>query len=337
MTDDKVKLILENSQLFKDCNSKIIVDKLKRFKIEIYNKNDSLFKQLDQSDSILIILKGSVDLYSDQSFIAKRTDFEIIGELGVIGESPRTTDAVCSSDRLELIKIEDEEFYQMLKADFQIFQNLLKILADKLRQTTYYQTLLAKKEQELNSEINKRKSAEKEFRKLAHYDVLTGLPNRFLLNDRLQMEISKSERYLNLFAVLFIDLDLFKQVNDTMGHQMGDYVLIETAKRLLKSVRRMDTVARLGGDEFIVLTPKIKTLKDISAIAKRIMNSLTEEIIFEDKVAVVTASIGIAIFPYDGKTIKELLNSSDSAMYYAKDGGKNNYKYYSKSYPLENI
>ncbi len=335
MNEDKVQLVLKNSELFKNCHNDIIISKLKQFKIKTYKKDESIFKQLDHSDSILIILKGTVELYSDNLLIATRNDFEIIGELGVIGESPRTTDAICSSDKVELIKIEDKIFYQMLTSEFQIFQNLLKILADKLKQTTYYQTLLAKKEQELHSEINKRVKAEKEFRRLAHYDILTGLPNRFLLNDRLQMEISKSERYKNLFAILFIDLDQFKYVNDTMGHQMGDFVLIQTAKRLLSSVRKMDTVARLGGDEFIIITPKINSIKDVSRIVERIMDSITKEIRFEDKFARVTASIGIAIYPFDGKTIRELLEYSDIAMYYAKENGKNDYKFYSKSYPFD--
>ncbi|MDD2652542.1 MAG: EAL domain-containing protein [Sulfurimonas sp.] len=163
----------------------------------------------------------------------------------------------------------------------------------------------------------------------AHHDALTGLPNRILFNDRLGQAIIKAERQKTEFALFFIDLDRFKQINDSLGHIFGDKVLKVIAKRLLGVVRREDSLSRLGGDEFTLLAEDLKQEIDISALAKKIIAVLAEPILIEDNTLYVTTSIGISIFPKDNTNADNLLKYADAAMYRAKEEGRNNFQYYS--------
>lgn len=163
----------------------------------------------------------------------------------------------------------------------------------------------------------------------AHHDALTGLPNRILFADRLGQAIVKAERQKTEFALFFIDLDRFKQINDSLGHTFGDKVLKVIAKRLLGVVRREDSLSRLGGDEFTLLAEDLKQEIDISALAKKIIAVLAEPIIIEDNTLYITSSIGISIFPKDNVDADNLLKYADAAMYRAKEEGRNNFQYYS--------
>ncbi len=163
----------------------------------------------------------------------------------------------------------------------------------------------------------------------AHHDALTGLPNRILFADRLGQAIVKAERQKSEFALFFIDLDRFKQINDSLGHTFGDKVLKVIAKRLLRVVRREDSLSRLGGDEFTLLAEDLKSEIDISALAKKIIATLAEPIIIEDNTLYITSSIGISIFPKDNLEADNLLKYADAAMYRAKEEGRNNFQYYS--------
>ncbi len=178
-------------------------------------------------------------------------------------------------------------------------------------------------------DIKERKEREEQLEIHAHYDALTGLANRALFIDRLKELLKKrftSDRY---HSVLFIDLDCFKDVNDALGHNAGDEVLVETAKRITRSVRRGDTVARLGGDEFTVLLENIHSPYEAQRIAQKIVNALREPFKLKGEEANVTTSVGIAIAPNDGRTHDELLNCADKAMYRAKAKSKNRYEFYS--------
>jgi len=181
----------------------------------------------------------------------------------------------------------------------------------------------------LSEAIIRRNAAEDEMEHMAHFDLLTGLPNRPLLYDRLGMALAHARREKKKLAVLFLDLDGFKAVNDRFGHQAGDTVLQEVAHRLQQCVgRQTDTVARLGGDEFALLLTAITQTQDAEMIAAKLIASLGEPIKLNDgQPCGIGASIGIAIYPENGLTQDELLSNSDAAMYAAKENGKNNYRF----------
>ena len=165
-------------------------------------------------------------------------------------------------------------------------------------------------------------------RHLAFHDALTDLPNRALLTERLERHMALAERERRGVAVLFLDLDRFKWVNDTLGHEVGDEVLKRVAQKLQALLRHTDTVARLGGDEFVILLDNPAHKNEVAEIAQRIIVSINEPMNFAEKIAQVGTSIGIALFPIDGKTPADLLKNADSAMYAAKNGGKNTYRFF---------
>ena len=162
----------------------------------------------------------------------------------------------------------------------------------------------------------------------AHHDALTGLPNRVLFNDRLVQAIEKSKRNSSKFALLFIDLDHFKEINDSLGHETGDEILKIVSERLQETIRDEDTVARLGGDEFTIILEELNEAQDASTIATKILNILSKSIDVKKNILYVSSSIGISIYPNDGESAQNLLKFADSAMYKAKDEGRNNYQYY---------
>jgi diguanylate cyclase (GGDEF)-like protein/PAS domain S-box-containing protein len=182
----------------------------------------------------------------------------------------------------------------------------------------------------MGRDITDRKGAEFEFHQLAYYDILTSLPNRSLLNDRLSQALAQAGRDGRFVAVLFLDLDRFKSVNDTLGHAAGDQLLMIIAGRLLDCMRESDTVARLGGDEFVVVLNAIEHEDDIVTVAEKILSVLSEPVQLEKQEIFPTASIGISLFPNDGNDVNGLLKNADMAMYQAKDQGRNNYQFYSQ-------
>lgn len=190
-------------------------------------------------------------------------------------------------------------------------------------------------------DISERKRSEREIHRLAYYDSLTGLPNRVLFKDRVTQALAHARRYQSTLAVLFLDLDRFKVINDTLGHNVGDILLKQVADRLMDSIRHSDSIgrsvekdnthalARLGGDEFTVLLTNIRDIRDAGTVARRILEALAKSFLIEGHEVSVTVSVGIAIFPTDGDSVDLLLKSSDIAMYHAKEQGRNNYQYYS--------
>ena len=179
--------------------------------------------------------------------------------------------------------------------------------------------------------VTERLKSEEKILHQAHFDSLTDLPNRFLSLDRLSNLIIDAKRKSEMLAVLFIDLDEFKKVNDTMGHETGDKLLIEAADRLLKVVRIGDTVGRLGGDEFIVLLSGLANATDALAVVDNLILKFRDAFEIGGRELILTASIGISIFPDDGENASELLRNSDSAMYHAKELGRNTYSYYTEA------
>ncbi|MBF0195922.1 MAG: EAL domain-containing protein [Magnetococcales bacterium] len=178
------------------------------------------------------------------------------------------------------------------------------------------------------SDISRIKATEQRLEQLAFYDPLTNLPNRMLFQDRLTLEFEDARRHHKQIAVMFIDLDRFKIVNDTLGHAAGDQLLIEISRRLTDCVRSSDTVSRLGGDEFTVILTDIEDGKGVAHIASKIIFSLQKTVEIKEHHAHVGASIGIAIFPDDGEDFETITKHADVAMYHAKDSGRGNFKFF---------
>lgn len=248
----------------------------------------------------------------------------------VIGKTP----AVLSSGR------HGKDFYQQMwdeltrKGNWQgevwnrrkngeVFPELLTIAAihDEAGSVTHYASLF--------SDISRIKENEEHIRNLAYYDPLTALPNRRLFNDRLSVAIAHAHRYQSQLAVMFVDLDRFKRINDSLGHDVGDHLLQEVALRLGDAVREDDTVARMGGDEFIIMLSDVSELEEVISIARRIIELMGEPVCIDAHELLVTCSLGISVYPEDGEDIDTLVKNADTAMYRAKDAGRNSYQLYS--------
>ena len=178
-------------------------------------------------------------------------------------------------------------------------------------------------------DITERKEAEEVINFQAYHDLLTHLPNRVLLKDRLSLAISHAQRNKRKLAVMFLDLDRFKLVNDTLGHTMGDRLLKAVANRLLSCLRSGDTLSRFGGDEFTLLLPEVRTRDDVVVIATKILDRLTAPFVIDGHELFVGASIGVAMYPEAGDTVESLIQNSDIAMYHVKGRGKNGYQFFS--------
>jgi len=179
--------------------------------------------------------------------------------------------------------------------------------------------------------ISERKAAEVKIHQLAYYDNLTQLPNRTLLQDRLIHSIADAKRFEHHLGVMFIDLDHFKKVNDTLGHHVGDLLLQEAAERLRDSIRENDTVARLGGDEFLVVLSGYRTSLNVPHIAQKILKNLSAPYLIDGNELVLTGSVGISIYPQDGLTADDLMRNADMAMYAAKNEKGDSFQFYSES------
>ena len=195
----------------------------------------------------------------------------------------------------------------------------------------------------VSKDITEHRKTEEQVRFLAYFDSLTGLPNRFFFKELLDRALSHAERHKLILATLFLDVDNFKRINDTLGHDIGDELLQAVTSRLLKSVRSSDsisranentisnTLSRLGGDEFVVLLSEIADAPDAAVVARRLLKDISEPYMLKGHKIIITASIGISVYPSDGEDAQSLLKYADLAMYHAKDTGKNNYQYYTES------
>jgi diguanylate cyclase (GGDEF)-like protein len=180
-----------------------------------------------------------------------------------------------------------------------------------------------------NSLIIQQRSYQKKLLKQANYDDLTGLANRKRCSEKIAEEIDRSSRTQAVFSVLFLDLDRFKIINDSLGHHIGDDLLRQVGNRLKTTIRHTDLLTRIGGDEFVIILTEIKTIQNVKNIANNILNILNENFLLEkDHQAIISASIGIAMYPEDGDSVDSLLKNADTAMYQAKDKGKNQYQFF---------
>lgn len=189
----------------------------------------------------------------------------------------------------------------------------------------------------LFSDITQTKKSETEFRFLATHDPLTKLPNRMLLNEQLDFALKRMQRHDEYIAVLYIDIDRFKEVNDSLGHPAGDRLLVIMAERFREVLREEDFVARASGDEFVIILEEVKSENDVGKVAKAILNRIKQPMLIDGHQVTVTSSIGIAIGPTDGESSIILLKNADSALYRAKEQGRNTYSFYSKELAEKNF
>ena len=181
------------------------------------------------------------------------------------------------------------------------------------------------------SDISSLREAQERLNYLAHYDALTGLANRNLFNDRLNHALKLAERAAQGLAVVFIDLDHFKHVNDTLGHGVGDQLLVEVAGRIREHFREGDTVARIGGDEFIVLIENVESPQDLAQACDKLVSSFDEPFVIEEHPFHMSLSAGVSLYPRDGEDVEELVKNADSAMYAAKERGRNGFQFYTEA------
>lgn len=177
-------------------------------------------------------------------------------------------------------------------------------------------------------DITVRKEMEQEIKRLAYHDPLTNLPNRMLLTDRLNMAKNLSDRNRKKLALMMLDLDNFKEINDTFGHHIGDILLQVVAKKLTDILRKEDTVARFGGDEFVLVLPDQKDVQTALKVARKIINTFRNTVALEGHKIIISSSIGISIYPDHGENVETILKKADRAMYRAKQAGRNQYCLY---------
>ena len=177
-------------------------------------------------------------------------------------------------------------------------------------------------------DITTRKEMEEKIKRLAYHDSLTGLPNRMLLSDRLNMAKILSDRNRKKLALMMLDIDKFKEINDTLGHHIGDLLLQVVAEKLTGILRKEDTVARFGGDEFVLVLPDQKDVQTALNVARKIIDAFRDTVVLEGHALIITSSIGISIYPDHGQDIDTVLKNADSAMYQAKQAGRNQYRLY---------
>ena len=166
---------------------------------------------------------------------------------------------------------------------------------------------------------------------LAHHDHLTGLANRTLLDERLRQAILGAQKHNQKTAVFLIDIDYFKQINDTLGHADGDLLLATVGQRLLSSVRESDTVARIGGDEFVIVMPEFRAIQDVERCGEQIVRSAAQPVEIGGRKISLTLSVGVSVFPENGRTAEDLLRNADAAMYVVKDSGRNSFRVFDQS------
>ncbi|UCE79969.1 MAG: EAL domain-containing protein [Nitrospiraceae bacterium] len=180
------------------------------------------------------------------------------------------------------------------------------------------------------SDISAIKQTEDELQFYAHYDILTRLPNRLLFHDRLQQAMMHGKRNKTFLALMYLDLDRFKNINDTLGHRIGDVLLQKVAERLQAMVRKNDTISRFGGDEFVIILPDLHAVEEAGALGQKIVDEISQPFPIENHELYISASIGITMFPSDGETEDILIRNADTAMYHAKESGKNRFHFFKK-------
>jgi diguanylate cyclase (GGDEF)-like protein len=224
------------------------------------------------------------------------------------------------SNRLKLQKFNDE-----ISIVTEEINNMLNKLEENQHQIIENEKTLKLANENLENEVLERKKIEEKIKHIAYHDYLTGLPNRLSFTEQLNHAIHVADRTVKVVSIMFLDLDGFKMINDTMGHSAGDELLKKVSDRLVKTLRNTDIIARIGGDEFIIMIECIENIKDVKFIADKIIKSFIKPFIIEGQDCFISTSIGVSIYPIDGENAEVLIKNADIAMYKAKEGGKNKY------------
>ncbi len=312
--------------------------------ININNKVDEIRKQKEafemlfekSSDGITIMYKNKFIQCNDK--IVKLLKFESKEEL--LGQTPLSLSPELQPDGRKSIEKSKEMIDIAIKEGWNNFEWLHRKANDDtfMAEITLTSLVLDGKDviYVVWKDISYKKESDNkllEQKEILHHqathDALTGLPNRVLFTDRLKHGIEVAKRKNSKLAVLFIDLDHFKTINDSLGHQIGDKVLILVTERLRSKVRKEDTVARLGGDEFTIVMEDLNTIQDVSILSKKVLDTLSKPMYIDTHTLYVSCSIGISLYPQDGMDSMHMLKYADAAMYKAKDEGKNNFQFYS--------
>ena len=285
---------------------------------------------------VILIFTIFIKFYLDYT-ILKRLKY-LSKEIRNIGENKLFSKRIKSKEKQDEITIVSDEINYMLgeleKSQIRVLNNEknLKELNDDLESKVHERTMeLYKINKSLQEEIYERKKIEEEIKFIAYHDSLTGLPNRVLFSDKLDNGINLAKTKDDILAVMFLDIDSFKMINDTMGHLAGDKLLRKVSTRLLNVFEDTDVVARIGGDEFLILIENIEVIKDVEIIANKVLKCFAEPFIIENQDCFVTTSIGIAVYPTDGENSEVLIKNADLAMYMAKDKGKNAFAFCTSS------
>ncbi|MDJ0836003.1 MAG: EAL domain-containing protein [Acidobacteriota bacterium] len=315
---DKLGRALRMSGTYKDVSEqKRTEDKIRLFAKAFENTTDAMM--------ILNTRQVIIAVNSAFSQITGYTTFEAAGQhISVLNSNRHEADFY--EHLIDMVHTTDKwegEFWAKRKdgEEFPMWVNM-SLLRDTKGMITNYVAVF--------SDITERKRAEEELRHLANYDVLTGLPNRTLFQDRLNQALRHAQRHDTKLALLFIDLDHFKKINDSFGHAVGDLLLKGVSRRLVDTLRNEDTVARLGGDEFIVLLEDTNDPGAAAQVAQKLLSSVEQSFTLEGQEVRVNMSIGISLYPDDGHNMETLLKNADTAMYHSKNEGRNNFQFYTE-------
>ncbi|MGV7220734.1 MAG: EAL domain-containing protein [Nitrospinales bacterium] len=327
-------------------NSHVLLSFLKTLSQQARSDSKAIemsYQKLQQQENLSSSLRSILDDTSNEIFVCDAESFEITQvnsrackNLGF------SEDDLIKMNVLDILKDTTTEKFkntvEPLVAGHQAMISMEGFLCRKNGETYPIEARLQVSEFQVNprlvliaQDITERKEMENKIINMAYYDALTSLPNRNLMDDRLKMALAQADRNDGMLAVLLLDMDNFKVINDTMGHQMGDKLLQEVAQRLKACLRKEDTIARMGGDEFVVILTGLLNENDASQLAKKILDSLKKPFKIYPHEIFTTFSIGISFYPTDGKDPQALLMNADAAMYKAKEGGKNTFKVYNPS------
>jgi diguanylate cyclase (GGDEF)-like protein len=322
-----IRYIISQLSISETLNPLFIVSKESVKKIYDYDKNADKYLNSFNKTHALIKLQASSD---EKDTLQEVLDERIVEEKSYLKEHEGKYYLVFRSDAIR--DYENKELgHFIFKNDMNTYLGTIYFVRAlsvvlTLFMIAFIAVLINKLIKEYSSKIEKQKNI---LDYQAHYDYLTGLANRALFHDRLQQSIEKGERQGTKFALLFLDLDRFKEINDSLGHDVGDKLLRITAKKLQSTLRHEDTISRLGGDEFTILIQDVKKEVDASTLAQKIITTLSEPMVVDGHTLYITGSIGISIYPDDGVDANNLLKYADAAMYKAKEEGRNNFQYYS--------
>lgn len=300
-------------------------DSLSRMRATLESSADGIVV-LDSSGSINIynnkfiqmwLLPDSVILGKDSSMLFEYINSQLLSSNSIM---PIITELSENQDKsaLGILNLQDSRVYEYYSQPYTLENN------SKARVWSF-------------RDITKRASLEKELNYKATHDMLTGLPNRVLLLEKINNSIQLSDKNHNKFGILFLDIDRFKLINDSLSHEAGDEVLRQVSNRFQSIMRKGDTLARLGGDEFVIIINDVKTEQDLNVFATKLLAVLKDPLTVQEHELHITASVGISIYPNDGRNIDELLRNADNAMYLSKELGANQFNFYTQELNKKNV